>query len=91
MKKFKVWEILVLVLAIIVLITGCAVSAWYAYQLLRPEEPEVLTPTQAPPQLPMNDLQKIQANGKMLVGVSADYARSSIIMPNSRSMASTLP
>jgi polar amino acid transport system substrate-binding protein len=74
MKKFKVWEIVVLALAFIILITGCAVSAWYAYQLLRPEESEELSPTQPPPQLPMNDLQKIQANGKMLIGVSADYA-----------------
>ncbi len=75
MKKFKVWEIVVLVLAIIVLMTGCAVSAWYTYGLFQPDEPvEELSPTKAPPQQPLNDLQKIQANGKMLVGVSADYA-----------------
>ncbi len=76
MKKMKVWEIAVLILGIIALITGCAVSAWYAYDLLRPEEPaeEDLSPTQPPPQLPMNDLQKVQAAGKMVVGISADYA-----------------
>jgi ABC-type amino acid transport substrate-binding protein len=74
MKNFKVWEIAVLILCIIALITGCAVSAWYTYGLMRPDKPAELSPTQAPPSLPLNDLQKIQANGKMMVGVSADYA-----------------
>ncbi len=74
MKNFKVWEIIILIVAIIAMITACAVSAWFTFALLRPDEPEPLSPTQPPPQKPLNDLQKIQANGKMLVGVSADYA-----------------
>jgi polar amino acid transport system substrate-binding protein len=70
MKSLKLWEIIVLVVCIVLLITGIGLATWSVIRWLAPVQP-VSTPlsTSSADQ----DWLKIQLAGKIVVGLSADY------------------
>jgi len=71
MRSLKLWEIIVLVVCIVLLITGIGLATWSVIRYFTAEEP---APTEAPPLASGEDWSRILESGKIIVGVSADYA-----------------
>ena len=71
-KEMTLWEKIILIGALILLITGCAVATWYLVDWVVSDRPSQTEPIAS--QVPAgNDWNDIRRSGKMIVGVAADY------------------
>jgi polar amino acid transport system substrate-binding protein len=71
-KELTIWEKIILIGAIVLLITGCAVTTWYLMDRLLEENPPASGAT-VTPGVQDSTWETIQARGKIIVGLSADY------------------
>jgi ABC-type amino acid transport substrate-binding protein/heat shock protein HslJ len=73
-KEMTIWEKIILIGAVVLLITGCAVTTWYVVDWIIQDRPPVATISTPTTISPEEDWNNIQSTGKMIVGVSADYS-----------------
>lgn len=72
-KEMTIWEKIILIVAVVLLVTGCAVTTWYIVDWLIGDRPPVATVSTPTVDSSDEDWQRIKSAGKMIVGLSADY------------------